>query len=268
MRGRKRPGFIAIVLIVIGVLFALAGAAAGVWVLLSMPARTEITRIEPATEPLRGASPQQPAPTIDDEAQQVAGVVSGASGSWTRPIEGVEVVTRLLRPVIQVTTSLGPEDAQGAETLTTELRALVEGITPDPANGPTYYMELLSADNEVVSVIARTDTRWMLETPPAPTDTAALQGWLSEVYGPGSAQPEAWYARITGISAPAEDPEGYIRIETDLDPAVPADVAQAQWIIAAVDSSGATFAPAVRVRFGSADFEWTSLIDGTDPFAP
>lgn len=204
--------------------------------------------------------------TIEGEAAVVAEAIANAAWSHKERVTGIRVLTVMRRPVIEVTTDYDAEDAQGVEEFSSQLTGVLAGIGGTPA--PTYYIRILSSGGDISGVLSRTDARWAIEGPPPPGDSQALYAWLDSVYGSGSPLPEPWFGRVTAVLDPATDPEGYVVVQTTLDPAVPGDMADAQAILDAVNSSGATFASGVRITFSDPDFEWVATMDGVDPFGP
>lgn len=205
------------------------------------------------------------AATIGEEAAVIADLIRAQHDSANDGVADVGVRTILLRPVIYVTTALDAEDVVGVERLSARLAGTL--AAPGGAGEPLgYYVRILSAGGDIVGTLSYTDERWSLGGPPAPTDVAELSSWLSSVYG--ASGPQRWLGAIRDIREPSSDPEGLIRIETALDPSSASDLADAQTIIDAVNSSGARFAPGVRLVFGDGEFEWTALTDGVDPFGP
>lgn len=274
MAERRHPNALMIVIAVVAAAIALIVIAAILTVALVVPVRSEITEVpadavpveqieEPSAEPAPGAVTL----TIAEEAGEVAQAIDISTEPWRRYVTRVEVVTWLRRPLIRIETNLGPEQADAADELSSGIvRSKTVHTGPDGTEY-TYYIQFRSAEGDVIGSVGSTDARWKLaDAPPAPTDAGALATWLSAVYGPGSPAPEPWHRRVVSVRGPSEDPDGYLVVRTDLDPAVPEDSSTAETIIAAVNSSGATFAPGVRVLFGDGVYEWTGMLDGVDPF--
>lgn len=241
----------------------IAGIVAGV-VALYVPTRSEVTLVEPGIPEAEPPAER----TIESEAAAVADAIAGATGDWASHVTDVSVVTVLRRPVILIATDVGPEQAGLSEEISSALASFAGGLTAADGSYYSYYLQILSSEGDIMGAIASTDDRWKLEAPAAPTDADALLVWLTTVYGPGPADPEPWVSRITSVEIPAEDPDGYVVVRTNLDPAEATDLRAAQTIIDAVNSSGSTFAPGIRVLFADGAFEWSSLLDGVDPYAP
>ena len=260
-RPRTRP----VVLVAAGVVIACLLAAAAIAVLL--PSQDEPDVVRESEAPLPGSieKPPSAAPTIEDEADSVAFLIMASSGGWAAHITGVEVVAILRRPVIVVATDIGPEQAGVSDEFASALASFAGGLTADGGSPYTYYLQIRSSEGDVIGVIRSTDQRWALETPAVPVDAGTLRAWLDSVYGSGAAEPEAWVGRITDVRA---DADGTVVVRTDLDPGSIDDQRAAQTIIDAVNSSGATFAPGIRVIFNDGDFEWSALLDGIDPYGP
>lgn len=264
--GTRKPKTLTVVLIVIGVLVACLVAVGLGGLALFVPARQEITEVpEPAEspEPPAGQSAEVADDSIESEAEAVAGLVMTSSASWAAHITGVEVVTVLRRPVIVVSTDIGSEQADLSDSVASGLASFAGGLVAQNGVPYSYYFQVLSSEGDLIGTAGSTDERWQLETPPAPTEPASLQAWLEDMYGSGAPMPEPWIKRITGLGS---DSDGLIVVRTDLDPALPADQRAAQTIIDAVNSSGADFAPGIRVIFRDGAFEWSSLLDGRDPY--
>lgn len=203
--------------------------------------------------------------TITEDADVVAEAVRSAQGEWRERVTAVSVTTILRRPVVTVQTDLPGEEAQAVEELSFDVSSLADGLGTALGMPRTYYIRILSAEGDLVGALAFTDARWALDTPPAPADAVALTAWLEQVY----AQPrEPWLEAVRNIRGPEGDPEGALVVETSLDPAKPADLVLAQTIFDAVNSSGATFAPFIRLTFADPTFEWTAVMDGVDPYGP
>ncbi|MBN1192751.1 MAG: hypothetical protein JXA36_03535 [Coriobacteriia bacterium] len=214
-------------------------------------------------------TPPAPAPeqeaTIDTETQVVAESIRTAEEGWASHITGVETRTMLRRPVIVVSTDIGPEQAGLSDVFSSDLASFIGGLSSPDGAPYTYYVQILSSEGDMLGSIGLADERWALDTPPVPWDADSLYTWLDQVYGSGSPSPEAWFNRITSVDSGSG---GHVVIRTDLDQSVQADLACAQTIIDAVNSSGATFSTEVRVIFGDGKFEWSSLLDGIDPYSP
>lgn len=262
---RPRPRFV--LLAIAGVLVVCLLTATAVIIL--RPAHDEPEVVTTSEAPVTGSA-EKPAPvplSIEEEAETVAFLVMASSSGWAAHIEGTEVATVLCRPVIVVATDIGPEQAGLSDEFAAALSEYVAGLTTDEGSPYTYYLQIRSSEGDVIGAIGATDDRWALDAPADPVDTDTLRSWLDTVYGPGAPQPEPWFGRITEIDRGA-DADGNVVIRTDLDPASPDDQRAAQTIIDAVNSSGATFAPGIRVIFGDGAFEWSALLDGTDPYGP
>lgn len=244
----------------------LVGAAA---IAFLRPGRDEPTLVAPSETPATGSaeSPASPDLSIEGQSETVAFLIMTSSSGWAAHITGTEVITLLRRPVIVVSTDIGPEQAGLSDEFTSGLSSFIAALTTDDGAPYTYYVQVRSAEADVIGAISSTDGRWKLDAPGAPGDAGALRSWLDTVYGPAAPQPEPWYARITQIEERI-DADGNIVVRTDLDPEDPDDQRTAQTIIDAVNSSGATFAQGIRVVFGDGDFEWNALLDGIDPYAP
>ena len=258
----RSPRARAIVAVAAGIVVCIAAAVTAVVVLRHTPGQPAVTPApnEPAAmETTASAS----ASTIEQEAEEVAFLIMTSSSGWAGRITDVTVTTALRRPVIEVATDIGPEQAGLADDFASGLSAFVGGLTADDGSPYTYYLRIRSSEGDVIGTVTRSDDRWALDAPPAPGDAATLRSWLDAVYGASSPQPEAWVSRIGEVAA---DADGNIVVHTDLDPESAADQQVAQTIIDAVNSSGATFAPGVRVVFGDGEFEWSALLDGTDPY--
>ncbi|MRR12710.1 hypothetical protein EG835_09690, partial [bacterium] len=213
--------------------------------------------VAPSTEPTSALET-----TIEDEAAAVARALRGAAGAWTDRTGDIVVRTVLRRPVIEIATNLDAEDAEAVDAFSAQLAADVAEIAR--ADGATYFVRIVAGSGDVVGVLASTDERWAIDGPSPPGDASSLYAWLDDVYGSGSAAPEPWFAEVTGIRDPSTDPEGYLVVATTLDPSAPADLAMAQTVFDAVNSSGATFAPGIRITFGTGAFDWVALMDGAD----
>ncbi len=264
---RKPRRTVIIVAIVLGVLACLAISAIAVGVALFWPVRSEITMVEPGSDPVVISEPAEDTPSgIDWEGDMVAEAIRNANADWAAHVTSVERLTVLRRPVILVSTDIGPEQADLSDQMSSGLATFAAGLSTSDGDPYTFSIQVLSSEGDMIGQVVVTDERWKLEAAATPTDAASLQAWIDETYGSGSSSAEAWTARIMGIESDASDPDGYIVVSTDLDPAVPGDLLAAQTIIDAVNSSGADFAFGVRVIFGDGTYEWSSLIDGTDPY--
>lgn len=263
---RRRKRLLAILIVLVLIIGLVAGAVA---LLLSEDdAETASPQGEGSTETVvvPGADA---GPTIEDDAAAVAAAIEGSAAPWRAQIISVRVITVLRRPVIELTTDIGGEQADDIEHFTTSVTSFCETLPPSDGLPRTYFLRVLSAEGDIVGAVAFPDARWTLAGPAAPTDGASLYAWLESVYGSGSPSGrEPWLDRITSIAEPAADPEGHVGISTDLDPADPGDLQLAQSIFDAVNSSGATFAPGIRITFADPSFEWTGVMDGVDPYAP
>lgn len=258
-----------VILLVVGILIACLAAAAIAGLLWILPVRQEITEVaDPGDEaPLDEPETAAEAPSaIENETESVAFLIMASSAGWAGHITDVKTTTVLRRPVIVVTTDIGPEQAGLSDELTSALGAFVSGLAAEDGSAYTYHIQVLSSEGDVIGTVGSTDERWRLDVPAAPEDVRDLRAWLDAVYGSGSPEPEAWVGRITAITE--GDPEGSIVVRTDLDPASMADQRAAQTIIDAINSSGTTFATGVRVLFADGEFEWSSLLTGTDPYGP
>lgn len=253
----QKPGVIA-GLAVLGVVVILAALVGTFLAIRAMTGNTQESR--PVIPPSSVERPK--ALSIVDEAAVVAEALRTADAPWSQRLTRVEVATRLLRPVVVVWTDVTAEEADVAEALRSEVDSFLATLARPDIQQVTYCVRLLSAEGEVLGTVARTDERWALQTPPAPVDAAGLRAWLEEVYG--GATSESWLPRILDITGP--DGAGVLLVRTDLDPGVPIDLLEAQTIIDAVDSSGATFAASIRVVFADGAFAWESLLSGKDPY--
>lgn len=255
-------------LIVVTVFVTIAALAAVVAAILLfvLPADEPAGTPEPTGEPTAPQAAGGPETGIAGEGEIVADALRNASGDWTTHITRVELATALRRPVIIVTTDIGAEQADLSDDLSAGLASYATGLTADDGTPFTFYIQVLSTEGEIIGSVSNTDERWALEAAPAPSDAAGLGIWLDETFGARSAAAEPWAGRVLAVVDPATDPDGFVVIQTDLDPATPADLRAAQMIIDAVNASGATFAPGVRVVFGDAAYEWSALLDGVDPY--
>lgn len=206
--------------------------------------------------------------SIELESAQVRAALDVADGAWAGRITRVEASPALRRPLLTVSTDIAGDETGEIEAFTTQLVAFAESLRAEGGTPLTYRIVVLSADSERVGVALRTDKRWRLDTPAAPSDVTSLEAWLAAVYGTGPGSRDPWLSQVVRVGDPAEDPEGLVRVETDLDPASAGDRIAAQTILDAVNSSGATFAPGVRVLFADDRFEWVGVLDGVDPYAP
>ncbi len=256
-----------IVAIVLGVLACLVISAVVAGVALFWPVRSEITTVEPASDPVVISEPAEDTHSgIDWESDMVAEAIRTANADWATHVTSVERLTVLRRPVILVSTDIGPEQADLSDQMSSGLATFAAGLSTPDGDPYTFSIQVLSSEGDIIGAVAATDERWKLEAATAPDDAASLATWIAETYGSGSPAAEAWTTRIIGIESDAGDPDGYVVISTDLDPAAPGDLRAAQTIIDAVNSSGAEFAFGVRVIFGDGTYEWSSLVDGTDPY--
>lgn len=255
-----------IALAVLAAIAALAAVVAAVF-LFVLPAREE-----PATPPEQAAPITAPEPTeatpsgIVEESEVVADALRAAGGEWSTHITSVELATALRRPVILVTTDIGAEQSGLSDELSAGLASFATGITTAEGASCTFYIQVLSAEGEIIGSVFDTDERWMLDATAAPADATALGVWLDETFGARAPAAEPWAGRVLTVTDPSTDPDGFVVVKTDLDPAVPADLRAAQMMIDAVNASGATFAPGVRVLFGDGAYEWSALLDGVDPY--
>lgn len=262
-RSSKSPVTVVVVIAVCAV-----AAAVGVTMLLFMPVRQEVTIVgQPETPAEAAEESTATALTIEQEAAAVAGLIPDSGDDVAAHITSIEVTTVLRRPVIVVATDIGPEQASTADEFTSVLSSFIGGLITNGGASYTYYLQIHSSEGDLIGAIDAADDRWTLDTPVAPADPATLRSWLDTVYGSGAPLPEAWSDHITAI-AESVDADGNIVVRTDLDPASPDDRQAAQTIIDAVNSSGATFAPGIRVVFGNGTFEWAALLDGVDPYGP
>lgn len=256
----------AIIIVIVAVLAVLAAVVVTV-LLFVVPARIEPDSTPGRSEPVTTPQSAEVAPGgILWESEMVADALRSASGDWTMHITSVELATALRRPVIIVTTDIGAEQADLSDDLSAGLASYAGGLTADDGSPYTFFIQVLSTEGEIIGSVSNTDGRWALDAAAAPADTAALRVWLDETFGARSPAPEPWAGRVLSVAEPATDPDGFVVIQTDLDPSRPADLRSAQMIIDAVNASGATFAPGVRVVFGDAAYEWSALLDGTDPY--
>ena len=267
--GSRRSKTLLIVLIIVGVLLGCIVTVAVVGAALFWPVRQEITGPEvPAGSGQESSMKPQGTPeTIEDETESVAAAIMSSSSGWATHITGVETTRVLRRPVIVISTDIGPEQADLSDELASSLASFASGLKSEGGEHYTYFIKILSSDGDMIGAVSTTDERWQLDTPPAPDGPGTLKTWLETVYGAQASEPEAWVRRIIDISRDASDPNGYVVVSTDLDADSLADQQVAQTIIDAVNSSGATFAPGIRVLFSDGSFEWSSALDGTDPYA-
>lgn len=255
-----------IALTVLAVFATLAAVVAAVLLFASRAPEEPAATSQPSEEPTTPEPAENPQPDITQESEIVADALRYASGDWTTHITSVELTVALRRPVILVTTDIGAEQADLSDGLSTGLASWASGLASDDGTPYTFFIQVLSAEGEILGSVSNTDDRWKLEAAPAPTDAPALVSWLDETFGARSSAAEPWAGRVLSIAGPATDPDGFIVIQTDLDPAKPADLRSAQMIVDAVNASGATFAPGVRIVFGDAAYEWSALLDGIDPY--
>ncbi|MDO8846976.1 MAG: hypothetical protein Q7W51_01120 [Coriobacteriia bacterium] len=256
-----------IVAIVLGVLACIVISTVVAGMALFWPVRSEITTVEPASDPVATSQPAEDTPSgIDWESDMVAEAIRNASADWAAHVTSVERLTVLRRPVILVSTDIGPEQADLSDQMSSGLATFAAGLSTPDGDPYTFSIQVLSSEGDMIGQVAVTDERWKLEAAATPTDAASLKSWIDETYGSGSPSAEAWTTRITGIESDAGDADGYVVISTDLDPTALGDLRAAQTIIDAVNSSGADFAFGVRVIFGDRTYEWSSLVDGTDPY--
>lgn len=277
MAERRHPHALVIVIAVVATAIVLIVAAAFATVALVMPVRSEITEVPADGQvppPVEQAveSPDEPLPAVStlsiaEEAAKVSEAIRASDEPWRRYVTRVEIVTWLRRPLIRIETNLGSEQADMSEQLSNGIvRSQTVHTGPDGTEY-TYSIQFRSAEGDAIGSVGSTDARWKLpDAPPTPGSAEALAAWLAAVYGPASPAPESWHARITSVRSEPGDPDGYLVIRTNLDPAVAEDSSTAETIIAAVNSSGAMFAPGVRVLFGDGVYEWTGMLDGADPF--
>lgn len=227
-------------------------------------------QVDDATPPPADAPSNEPTSaletTIEDEAAAVARALASAAGAWRGRAGDIAVRAVLRRPVIEIAADLDAEDAESVDAFSAQLAADVAEIAR--TEGATYFIRILAGNGDVVGMLASTDERWAIDGPPPPGDAPSLHAWLDSVYGVGSAAPEPWLGKVTDIRDPATDPEGYVVVATTLDPSAPADLAMAQTVFDAVNSSGATFAPGIRITFGNSTLDWVALMDGADPYGP
>ncbi len=257
-----------IVLVVLGAIVMCGALAVAAGIALYLPVRQQIELVAEESGPGGDPAEMDAELTIRDEVELVAAAIDDADADWRAHITGIEVVTRLRRPVILLQSDIGPDQATLANEVADAVTALCDGVTTPGGTACTYWFALLSAEGDSLGRRGSTDERWRLDAPASPVDAAGLYEWLDEVYGSRSDAPESWFSRIVGIADEEGSPQGYLVVRTDLDPASGEDVRAAETIINAIDSSGATFAPGVRVLFATPDWEWTSGLTGTDPYAP
>lgn len=262
---RSRGPVIAVVILVV---LALVSAVTAAVLLFVLPARVEPATDAPEpSEPVTRPKPaEEPGSGIIWESEMVAEALRSAGGEWTTHITSVEVATALRRPVILVTTDIGAEQADLSDELSAGLASYAAGLTADDGTPFTFSIQVLSAEGEIIGSVSDTDERWMLEASAPPADAATLAAWLDDTFGARSPAAEPWAGRVLSVLDPSTDPDGFVVIRTDLDPAVAADLRAAQMIIDAANASGATFAPGVRVVFGDSAYEWSALLDGVDPY--
>lgn len=262
-RPRKRAA--RIILIASLAVLAVIVAAAATWVAMFWPVRSEITQVSPGETTSTTPTPSQAGTTtIEAEGQTVASALGSSDAPGMRDVASVDVTTVLRRPVIVVATGIEPEDAAAADSLVAELRGLADAVTTPEGTPCTYFLQVRSSAGDVVGTVKRTDGRWQLDAPRAPANVDELTSWIAAVYGTGAGTPEPWTRRILGTSLAGNE----LVVRTDLDPGSANDLASAQTIIDAVNSSGASFATGVRVVFGDGTFEWSSTLTGVDPYGP
>lgn len=265
---RPRRGLTVAAVIAALVVCLVAGVAATV--LLFLPARgeTDGPAPSPVDTPEPSLEPTSTPPGITEESALVADALRDANAEWADHITGIELVTVLHRPVILITSDIGAEQADLSDQVSADIAAFASGLSAGNGAPCTFYVQVLSAEGEIIGSIAATDERWVLNAPAPPADAAGLAVWIDETFGTGSPSAESWASRIVSIGGPAGDADGFVVLRTDLDPSVPADLRSAQIMIDAVNASGATFAPGVRVVFGDGAYEWSALVDGVDPYGP
>jgi hypothetical protein len=259
-----------VLLIALTVLGAVLLCGAGVVVAgiaLHAPTPTETIEVAPAT-PAPTPPASESAPGIEAEAVEVAEAIDAADQEWSKHITGVRIITTLRRPVILVSTDIDAEQADLAGTLTSDLGAFASGLTSSGGGSYTFHLRVLSSEGDVVGGAGSTDERWALDAPASPASADELHRWLKDVYGPGSPSPEGWFSRIGDIGGAADSADGYLVVRTDLNQGARSDLETAQAIIDAINSSGATFAPGIRVLFADGTFEWSSSLTGIDPYGP
>ncbi|MRS12640.1 MAG: hypothetical protein EG823_06170 [Actinobacteria bacterium] len=250
---------------------ACCAVTAAVVALLFLPVRQEITEVSTPEQPV---TEEQPVPDeaagtgIEWESDTVANLLMTSSAGWAAHMTGVEVVTVLRRPVVRVSTDIGPEQADLADEFASGIAGFASGLADDEGDPYTYCIQILSSEGDAIGMTKVTDERWALDAPPVPTGAKDLAAWLETVYGSGSAAPESWMTRIAGVHEAAGNKDAFVVIRTDLDPSSSEDQLAAQTIIDAVNSSGAAFAPGIRVVFGDGESAWESLLDGIDPYGP
>lgn len=250
------------------------GAVAVLAALAAFAAATLLPEPKPTVEsPASAEAPQgsreatrEAASTIESEAQYVAGQLRTANAGWTETVTEVRITTLLRRPVIEVATGIPGEDAVSADALSQQIGDFALGLTTPSGLPPTYRIHVLSADGDLLGTAARTDERWRLDTPPVPADAASLKSWLDAVYRTDVATPESWVCHVLDVLGSSADRDGYVVVRTDLDPEHEGDLADAQKILWAVNSSGATFAPGIKITFADPEFEWSGVMDGQDIF--
>jgi hypothetical protein len=201
---------------------------------------------------------------IEEESRLVADALAAAEGEWASRRTDVTVSNRLRRPLIVCASSLSAEEAGMAEATLAAVRHVAASVKTADGDPCTYYIELRSAEGELLGRAVSTDERWLLELSDPPADAEDLLGWLDAAYGPASGQEEDWFARIAGIELMGSR----LVVSTDLDQAMPSDLDAAQTIIDAVRTSGLGFATNVTVLFEDGEWEWGAVLDGRDPFSP
>lgn len=263
--GTRNRGLI-IAVAVFATVAAVAAVVAAVLLFLLPAADGPVTAPEPSGRSSAPEPAEEPESDITEESRVVAEALRTASGDWTAHITSVELATALRRPVIIVTTDIGAEQADLSDGLSAGLASYASGLTADDGTPYTFFIQVLSAEGEIIGSVSDTDERWRLDAAAVPGDAAALGVWLDETFGARSPAAEPWAGRVLAVVDPASDPDGFVVIQTDLDPAKPADLRSAQLIIDAVNASGATFASGVRIVFCDAAYEWSALLDGVDPY--
>lgn len=262
----SRPRGTVIALAALAVIAALAAVVAAV-LLFVVPARVEPDSMPERSEPVTTPQSAEVAPSgIIWESEMVADALRSASGEWTAHVTSVELATALRRPVILVNTNISAEQVDLSDALSAGLASYASGLTSPDGTSYTFFIQVLSAEGEIVGSVSRVDERWRLDAAAAPSDAASLGIWLDGTFGARSPSAEPWAGRVLAVQDPSTDPDGFVVISTDLDPGAAGDLRAAQTIIDAVNASGATFAPGVRVVFGDDAFEWSALLDGVDPY--
>lgn len=271
MASRRPPKALLAVTVVVAAVILLIALAAAVTVALVMPVRSEITLLP---EEYGAPAPDNPAPAEPGEPRTIAAEAAGAAQAirasgeaWHAHVTGVEVVTWLRRPLIVVSTDIGAEQADLSDEFIDGILGSRSVRTASDGSERTFFFEVRSADGDVIGAAGSTDDRWLIpDVPGPPVNAEGLHSWLEAVYGPASPAPEPWYRHIRAVRDENESSDRCVVVTTDLDPAAIADGRVAETIIAAVNSSGATFAPTIRVLFADGVYEWTALLDGVDPY--